>query len=375
MDKKYYPIIGMEIHVQLKTKSGMFCGCKNDPNAKEPNINTCPVCLGLPGALPVANKKAIEWTVKLGLALGCKINTLSKFDRKHYFYPDLPKGYQISQFEEPFCVNGRLTIASENGQERDIRIHRIHLEEDAGKSMHAEAYVSKHETLIDVNRCGVPLLEIVSEPDMHTPDEAYAYLTALKQVLEYAQVGDCDMEKGQMRCDVNVSVRPRGQARLGEKIEIKNLNSVRAVHRSLVYEIERQVEAVSVGERLRQETRRWDDEAGVTRVLRSKEHAHDYRYFPEPDLPPLVLGRGFVERVRAGLPELPAARTRRYERELGLPAHDAAVLAARQRVLDAAYSAHPERFVRKVPVPPPVPTAAWINPPKNHPPEKEPAVQ
>ena len=326
-------VIGLEVHVQMRTQTKMFCACANRFGA-EPNTLVCPVCLGYPGVLPVMNREAIRKTIVAGFACGCQIAAQSKFDRKNYFYPDMPKNYQISQYDLPFCRGGGVAIGGGGYSgavlaPKTVGLTRIHLEEDVAKSTH----VGSHSA-IDFNRAGVPLLELVSEPEMRSADEAYAFLMALKEVLQYADVSDCDMEKGQLRCDVNVSVRPVGETRLGCKIEIKNLNSVRAVHRSLVYEIERQVEAVSVGERLRQETRRWDDEAGVTRVLRSKEHAHDYRYFPEPDLMPVVIGPERRAEIEASVPELPQRRRERFGREYGVTEYDAQVLTQEKALAD-----------------------------------------
>ena len=329
----YEAVIGLEVHVQARTATKMFCGCPNQSGG-EPNTFVCPVCLGYPGVLPVMNREAIRTTIVAGLMCGCDIAPFSKFDRKSYFYPDMQKNYQISQYDLPLCLKGAVPIAGKGFSgtplaARNVGLTRIHLEEDVAKSTHFGTY-----SVIDFNRAGVPLLEIVSEPDMHTPDEAYAYLTALKQVLEYAQVGDCDMEKGQMRCDVNVSVRPRGQARLGEKIEIKNLNSFRAAHRALEYEIVRQIEALETGEALHQETRRWNDEAGVTSLMRSKENAHDYRYFPEPDLMPVEVGAEWLDQIRATLPEAPAQRRARFVQNYGLTEYDAQVLTQEKALAD-----------------------------------------
>ncbi|MBT7303422.1 MAG: Asp-tRNA(Asn)/Glu-tRNA(Gln) amidotransferase subunit GatB, partial [Victivallales bacterium] len=293
---KYEAVIGLEVHTELNTQTKIFCGCRNQFGA-EPNTNVCPVCLGYPGSLPVMNREAIRKTIIAGLMCGCEIAPYSKWDRKNYYYPDMPKNYQISQFDLPICLGGVVPIAGKgfSGElldERDIGITRIHLEEDVAKSTHLGKFSG-----VDFNRAGVPLMEIVSEPDMHTPDEAYAYLVALKQAMEYAGVSDCDMEKGQMRCDVNVSVRPVGQVELGTKIEIKNLNSFRSAHRSLEYEIERQIEELEDGGRMFQETRRWDDAAGMTTVMRTKESAHDYRYFPDPDLIPVEVSAQWLEEL------------------------------------------------------------------------------
>ncbi len=322
---KFEAVIGLEVHVQGRTETKMFCSCRNQFGA-EPNTNVCPVCLGYPGVMPVINRQAIRNIILAGLMCDCQIAPYSKFDRKSYFYPDMPKNYQISQYDLPVCVGGRITVGGKgfSGEplpEKTIGLTRIHMEEDVGKLTHAGAY-----SAVDYNRAGVPLMEIVSEPDMRSADEAYAYLTAIKQIMQYAGVSDCDMEKGQMRCDVNVSVRPVGQREFGTKIEIKNLNSFRAVHRSLLYEIERQIEAVENGERLRQETRRWDDVAGMTLVMRTKEQAHDYRYLPEPDLMPLEISPEWLSEIRAHMPERPSDRRARFVSDYGITAYDAQVL-------------------------------------------------
>jgi len=329
----YESVIGLEAHVQIRTQSKMFCSCPNRYGA-EPNTLVCPVCLGYPGVLPVMNGEAIRKTIAAGLMCGCEIPAHSKFDRKNYFYPDMPKNYQISQYDLPLCNGGTVPIAGEGFSgaplpDKSIGLTRIHLEEDTAKLLHLG-----RSSAVDFNRAGVPLMEIVSEPDMRTPDEAHAYLTALKQAMQYAGISDCDMEKGQMRCDVNVSVRPVGQVELGEKIEIKNLNSFRAVHRSLEYEIERQIGAVENGEPLRQETRRWDDEAGLTSVMRSKEHAHDYRYFPEPDLMPVEISREWLDDIAASLPEAPRDRRSRFISEYGITPYDAEVLTSEKPLAD-----------------------------------------
>lgn len=329
----YESVIGLEVHVQIRTESKMFCSCPNRYGA-EPNTLVCPVCLGYPGVLPVMNREAIRRTIAAGLTCGCDIPAHSKFDRKNYFYPDMPKNYQISQYDLPLCTGGAVFISGEGFSgmplpDKRIGLTRIHLEEDTAKLVHLS-----RSSAVDFNRAGVPLMEIVSEPDMRTADEAYAYLTALKQILQYAGVGDCDMEKGQMRCDVNVSVRPVGQVEFGEKIEIKNLNSFRAVHRGLEYEIGRQIEALEAGEVLRQETRRWDDEAGLTTVMRTKEHAHDYRYFPEPDLMPVEIGRDWMDDIAAGLPEAPRDRRCRFVAEYDITSYDAGILTSERPLAD-----------------------------------------
>ena len=318
--KKYLVTIGLETHVQLKTHTKMFCGCSLRFGA-EPNTNVCPVCLGYPGALPVMNREAIRLTVMSGLMLGCEINRLSTFDRKNYFYPDMSKDYQISQNGHPLCLGGGVTIDTPQGP-RPIRINHIHLEEDAAKINHYANFSG-----VDFNRCGTPLMEIVSEPDLATPDEAMAYLLALKQILVYAGVSDCNLEEGNMRCDVNISIRPEGQEQLGTKVEIKNMNTFKGIHAALEYEISRQLYAVTHGIAIVQETRRWEPDQGETQSMRSKENAHDYRYFPEPDLVPVALGAEQIEAWRASLPELPSARRVRMMAEYGIPEYDAGVLA------------------------------------------------
>jgi aspartyl-tRNA(Asn)/glutamyl-tRNA(Gln) amidotransferase subunit B len=305
---RYRLVCGMEVHAELKTASKMFCGCKNDPfHAAEPNIYTCPVCLGMPGALPVANKKAVEWTVKLGLALNCKINLYSKFDRKHYFYPDLPKGYQISQYDEPFCVDG--VLDTEFGS---VRIRRIHLEEDTAKLVHKNVD-GKKVSLVDFNRSSVPLIEIVTEPDIHTPEHAKAYGKALRQIIRFLDISDCDMEQGSMRLEANVSVRKPEETELPNyKVELKNINSFRFVEKAIEYEIGRQSEILDVGEIPIQETRGWRDDEGVTFSQRTKEDAEDYRYFPDPDLPPVRFTEAQIEEWRIALPELPKQKQARW---------------------------------------------------------------
>lgn len=319
--------IGLETHVQLNTRTKIWCGCRVEADAP-PNTNVCPVCMGYPGALPVLNREAIRKTVQTGLLLGCRIAERSKHDRKSYFYPDMPKNYQITQYDQPLCLGGGIEIEV-GGKKRFIRINRIHLEEDVGKSTHLRAASG-----IDYNRAGTPLMEIVTEADLHSEDEAFTYLTALKQILRYGGVSDCNLERGNIRCDVNVSVAESGASRLGVKAEIKNMNTFRGVHRALAYEIKRQTKALSAGETLLQETRRWDDDLGVTRGMRSKEDAHDYRYFPDPDLAAVCLTSERVEAWRADLPELPAVRKRRFMDDLGLPEYDAGVLVGDREVAD-----------------------------------------
>jgi aspartyl-tRNA(Asn)/glutamyl-tRNA(Gln) amidotransferase subunit B len=326
----YIATIGLEVHVQLKTRSKMFCASPVEFGA-EPNTHTCPVCLGLPGALPVINHEALRMTLLTGLMLGCDIAPICKFDRKNYFYPDMPKNYQISQYELPLCANGAVPLhdlaypkdAQKNivTPDREVRLVRIHLEEDVAKSFHFE-----NSTGIDFNRAGTPLMEIVTQPEINSPEEAFAFLTSLKQILIYGAVSDADMEKGQLRCDCNVSVRPQSQAELGAKIEIKNLNSISGVRRALAYEIRRQIAALENDETLEQETRGWDDAAGETFLMRTKEFAHDYRYFPDPDLVP-VKTEVLVAEVRERLPELPRAKRARFVQQYQVSSYDAAVLA------------------------------------------------
>lgn len=313
-------IIGLEVHLQLDTNTKIFCGCKND-FGRDPNTLTCPVCLGLPGTLPVLNKKALEYAIKVSLALNCEVNPYIKFDRKNYYYPDLPKGYQISQFDLPIGKDGLLKVITE-GHEKDIRIKRAHLEEDAGKLIHDKG----NHSLVDYNRTGTPLLEIVSEPDLRSPQEAYDYLQTLKLTLQYLNVSDCDMEKGSLRCDANVSIRPKGQTTLGTKTELKNMNSFRAVKVALEFEANRHKAVVMAGEKITQETRLWNDEKQTTVSMRSKEEAHDYRYFPEPDLVPFTVDKEMIAAVRQGLPELPSAKLERLMEQYKLPSYDANIL-------------------------------------------------
>jgi aspartyl-tRNA(Asn)/glutamyl-tRNA(Gln) amidotransferase subunit B len=319
--EKWEPVIGLEVHAQLKTNTKMFCSCKRVYGAP-PNTHTCPVCLGYPGALPVPNAQAVHLAITMGLAVGCKITRETMFARKNYFYPDLTKGYQISQSDSPICEHGQLEIATETDGDKTVGITRIHMEEDAGKLIHGSAA----ESYVDFNRCGTPLIEIVSEPDIRSPFEAKRYLERLKQILEFTNVSDADMEKGNLRCDANVSVRLRGQVEFGTRSEMKNLNSFRGVERGIVYEIERQVQLLENGQSVDQCTLTWDDTAGRTRLLRSKEEAHDYRYFPEPDLVPVVITQAEVDAISAGLPELPAALEARFALEYGLRDDDIKIL-------------------------------------------------
>ena len=329
---EYEMVIGLEVHSQLLTASKMFCRCPADYARAEPNTHVCPVCLGYPGVLPVINEQAIDYTIMTALALHLEIPEFSKFDRKNYGYPDLPKGYQISQYDMPLSRHGYLTIQV-NGEERRIGITRIHLEEDTGRLLHRTER-GETFTLVDMNRAGVPLMEIVSEPDIRGPEEARLYMEKLRQILVYLGVSSGKMEEGALRCDANVSIRPRGQREFGTKVEIKNMNSFRSVERALAYEVERQAEVLRSGGAIHQETRGWNEERGVTVSQRSKEYADDYRYFPEPDLPPLVLTREWVERVRARMPELPDARRKRFEAQYGLAARDAEQLTAERPLAD-----------------------------------------
>ena len=324
MMAKYEPVIGLEVHVQLKTKTKAFCACSTQ-FGNLPNSNTCPVCLGLPGALPVLNRAARDLAVRAALALGCKIQERSVFARKNYFYPDLPKGYQISQYELPLALEGSLEIEAEGAKKR-IGITRVHMEEDAAKNLHEGFPDSDRWSYIDYNRCGMPLIEIVSEPDIRTPAEAYSYLTTLKQILEYTDVSDCNMEEGSLRCDANVSVRLRGAPKFGTKVEAKNLNSFRYLAHALEYEIERQIGVLESGGASTQETRLWNVAAGRTESMRTKEFAHDYRYFPDPDLLPVNAATTLVEQIRGEMPELPGAKRARFIQDYGLSAYDAGVL-------------------------------------------------
>jgi aspartyl-tRNA(Asn)/glutamyl-tRNA(Gln) amidotransferase subunit B len=321
---KYEPVIGLEVHVQLGTRTKIFCGCPIEFGAP-PNTHVCPVCLGLPGALPVLSRKAVELAIEAGIALRCRIKPFSRFARKNYFYPDLPKGYQISQYDQPLAEHGYVDILTGNGKKR-IGVTRVHMEDDAGKSIHDGFKDSDRYTYVDLNRSGTPLIEIVSEPDMRSAEEAYAYLTEVKQILQYIGVSDCDMEKGQLRCDANVSVRLRGAEKFGTKAEVKNLNSFRYVKLALEYEIERQVELVEGGGKVEQESRLYDVASGRTLIMRSKEQAHDYRYFPEPDLLPLRVSEQWLREVRSTLPDLPQDRRERFVSEYGLREYDAHVL-------------------------------------------------
>ncbi|HQD78998.1 MAG TPA: Asp-tRNA(Asn)/Glu-tRNA(Gln) amidotransferase subunit GatB [Bacillota bacterium] len=323
----YTIVIGLEVHAELATDSKLFCGCSTSFGS-EANTQICPRCLGLPGTLPVLNKKAVEYAVRAGLALGCKINKFSKFDRKNYFYPDLSKAYQISQYDQPICEHGHVEFYV-GGEKKVVGITRIHLEEEAGKSIHSGTSISDSDfSLEDYNRSGIPLIEIVSEPDIRSPEEARIYMETLRSILRYIGVSDCKMEEGSLRCDANISLMPKGATVFGTRTEIKNMNSFRAVQKALEYEAERHAKLLDSGEKIVQETRTWDDNLGITLSMRSKEEAHDYRYFPEPDLVPVILEDEFVTDIKNSLPELPAEKFRRYLEEFGLPEYDAELITA-----------------------------------------------
>jgi aspartyl-tRNA(Asn)/glutamyl-tRNA(Gln) amidotransferase subunit B len=337
-------VIGLEVHAQLSTRSKMFCGCPTTFGAP-PNSQTCPVCQGMPGALPVVNRRAVEFGIRTALAFNCRVNPACRFARKHYYYPDMPKNFQISQYEEPLAEDGSLDIEVD-GASRTIGIERLHLEEDVGKLLHEGTLETARASLVDFNRSGVPLMETVSKPDLRSPDEAAAYLKAFRAVLVYLGVSNGNMEEGSLRCDANVSLRPRGSRELGTKVEIKNMNSFRSVKLALEFEVRRQAQALGAGARIVQETRLWDADQGATRSMRSKESAHDYRYFPEPDLVPLTLDRVWVEELRAGLPELPRARRARFVAQYGLPPYDAEILTQSRALAD-----YFEAAVREFPKP------------------------
>ena len=312
----YEPVIGLEIHAELKTRTKMFCSSKNDPDETRPNVNICPVCMGHPGTLPVPNRDAITKVIRVGLALGATIPEFSRFDRKNYFYPDLPKGYQISQYPHPLVSGGTLAITLDDGTARTIRITRVHLEEDTGRSIHDPKTTT---TLLDFNRAGIPLMELVTEPDVRSAEEAKAFATELQMLLQHLDASEADMEKGEMRIEANISLRPTGAKEFGTKVEVKNINSFRFVEKAIRHEIERQTKVLEAGEKVIQETRGWDETSGTTVSQRTKEGAHDYRYFPEPDIPPLRIDPPWVEELRAGLPELPQAKRQRFSSEFNIP--------------------------------------------------------
>lgn len=326
---KYEAVIGLEVHAQLLTETKAFCSCSTK-FGNAPNSNVCPVCLGHPGVLPVLNKKVVEFTVLMGLATNCSINKHSIFARKNYFYPDLPKGYQISQYEEPICENGFIEINLSDGTSKKIRIKRIHMEEDAGKSIHDQSEF----TLVDVNRCGVPLIEIVTEPDINSPEEAYQYLTKIKQIVQYLGICDGNMEEGSLRCDANVSVRLKGEKKLGVKTEIKNMNSFRNVERALNYEIERQIDLLEDGEEVIQQTLLWNADLNEASPMRSKEEAHDYRYFPDPDLLPVIVDEEWKNQIATAMPELPESKFRRFVEQYNLPDYDSEILTQSKNLAD-----------------------------------------
>ncbi|MBI2543972.1 MAG: Asp-tRNA(Asn)/Glu-tRNA(Gln) amidotransferase subunit GatB, partial [Candidatus Rokubacteria bacterium] len=339
----YEIVIGLEVHAQLLTRSKMFCGCPTTFGGA-PNSQTCPICQGMPGVLPVINRRAIEFAIRTALALHCTINAGCRFARKHYFYPDMPKNYQISQYEEPLAVEGRLEVAAD-GASRRVGIQRLHLEEDVGKLVHEGTLETARASLVDFNRSGVPLMEIVSKPDVRSPEEAAAYLRALRTILLYLGVCDGNMEEGSLRCDANISLRPRGSTEYGVKVEIKNMNSFKNVQRALEFEAKRQAKALAAGERIVQETRLWEADKGYTLSMRSKEYAHDYRYFPEPDLVPLKVEQRWVDQLRTTLPELPMAREQRFVSQYGLPLYDAGLLTQSRALADyyeTAVREHPK---------------------------------
>jgi len=341
---KYETVIGLEVHLHLNTRTKAFCGCSTEFGNK-PNSQTCPVCLGFPGSLPVYSKTALDYAIKVALALNCRVQEYTKFDRKNYYYPDLPKNYQISQFDLPLSLKGFLDIEIK-GKSKRIGITRVHMEEDAGKLIHKD-----NVSLVDLNRAGVPLLEIVSEPDIASPEEAYEYLSVLKNTLEYLEVSDCDMEKGSLRCDANISIRPHGDKKLGVKVELKNMNSFKAVKDALAYEEERQARAMDDGEKLVQETRLWDEKEGATVVMRTKEGAQDYRYFPEPDLPPFTVAKSKIEEIRSALPEFPKEKKERFIKDYALNEYDARILTASKKdahFAESCFKAYKEKDKKPV---------------------------
>lgn len=325
----YYPTMGLEIHAELLTNSKVFCTCSAEFGG-EPNSRCCPVCSGLPGTLPVLNRRAVEYIIKAGYVMNCNISRFTKWDRKNYFYPDLPKAYQISQMPRPVCLDGRVDI-NVNGEEKSIRINRIHLEEDAGKLVHDEVH---RISLADYNRCGIPLIEIVTEPDFHSADEVIAFMEKVKLLLQYAGICDCKMEQGSIRCDVNISIAPKGSNELGTRTELKNLNSLKAIAKAIEVEIERQEELLDNGERVIQQTRRFNEALGETTAMRSKEDAHDYRYFPDPDIPPIIFTEEELEEIRESLPEMPEQRVKRYVEEYGIKKADADLIVGDKRICD-----------------------------------------
>jgi aspartyl-tRNA(Asn)/glutamyl-tRNA(Gln) amidotransferase subunit B len=332
MAQAYETVIGLEVHAQLSTGTKIFCGCKTRFGA-EPNSQTCPVCLGMPGVLPVLNKKAVEFAIKLGLATACRLNRINIFARKNYFYPDLPKGYQISQFEQPICEEGFMDIEAD-GETKRIGIRRIHLEEDAGKLVHAESYVAEDETLVDLNRCGVPLVEIVSHPDLNSPQEAHDYLFKLRQLLRYLEICDGNMEEGSLRCDANISMRPVNSRELGVRTELKNMNSFRHVQKALQYEIDRQTAILQAGGTVEQETLLWDPEREEARPMRDKEESHDYRYFPEPDLVAVKITAPWLAQIADEMPELPAAKIKRFMEQYQLSDYEAGIICSSKEMAD-----------------------------------------
>jgi len=348
---EFEAVIGLEVHAQLLTKTKIFCSCKNEFGAP-PNTNVCPVCLGMPGALPVLNKKAVEYAVKAALALNCKINRYSVFARKHYFYPDLPKAYQITQYELPFAENGWVEIEKSDGTKKRIRIRRIHMEEDAGKTIHGEGF--DENSYVDLNRAGTPLIEIVSEPDISTPEEARLYMQKLRDILVWIGVNDGNLEEGSLRCDANVSIRPKGSKELGVRTEIKNVNSFRFIQKALEYEIKRQIEVVKSGGEVVQETRLFDSHKGITKTMRTKEEAEDYRYFPEPDLPPLIIDQDWLDSIRESLPELPDQVKERFVSQYRLTPYDASILVRDRALADffeeaaKSYDGEPKRVANLI---------------------------